>query len=174
MRSLLLLAPCSLLFAGCLANYQFGARTLFPEGIETVYVPVFDSASFRRGLGEELTEEVIKQIESRTPYKVVSSPQAADTVLVGKIVSEGKSLLFETTTGDPRDTEIKMAVKVSWTDMRGRPVRNIPLVPVKDLAVDVSAASDLVPEVGQSTTTAQQQVIKKLAAQIVSLMEKPW
>jgi hypothetical protein len=173
-RCSLLLAPCSLLLSGCLANYQFGARTLFPEGIETVYVPVFDSASYRRDLGEELTEEVVKEIERRTPYKVVSSPGAADTVLVGKIVSESKTLLFETTTGDPRDSELRLAVKVNWIDERGRPVRDIPAVPIPATAVDVSAATNLVPEVGQSVATAQQQAIQRLAAQIVSLMEKPW
>jgi hypothetical protein len=162
------------LLSGCLANYQFGARTMFPEGIETVYVPVFDSASYRRGLGEELTEAVVKEIESRAHYKVVSTPGAADTVLVGKIVSANKALIFETTTGDPRDTEIKLAVKVSWTDQRGRPVRDIPLVPVKDASVDISAASDMVPEVGQSVATAHQKAIQRLAEQIVSLMEKPW
>ena len=83
------------------ATTSSGARTLFPEGIETVYVPVFDSASYRRGLGEELTEAVVKEIEKRTPYKVVSSPGAADTVLIGKIVSDNKAVIFETTTGDP-------------------------------------------------------------------------
>jgi hypothetical protein len=174
-RCSLLLAPCSLLLAcGCLGNYQFGARTLFPEGIETVYVPVFDSTSYRRALGEELTEAVVKEIERRSNFKVVSTPGAADTVLVGTITSEGKHLLFETTTGDPRESEVNLAVKVSWTDQRGRPIRDIPLVPVPTAAVDISAASDLVPEVGQSVATAHQKAIKRLAEQIVSLMEKPW
>ena len=164
-----------LLFTGCLGwNYQFGARTLFPEGIETVYVPVFDSTSYRRELGEELTEAVVKEIERRTHYKVVSTPGAADTVLVGKITLEKKHLLFETTTGDPREMEVSLAVQVSWTDQRGRPVRDIPLVPVPGAAVGVSAASDIVPEVGQSIATAHQRAIQRLAEQIVSLMEKPW
>ena len=108
--------------AGCLGlgNYQFGARTLFPEGIETVYVPVFDSSSFRRGLGEELTEAVIKEIERRSHYKVVSSP-SADTILTGKIISETKHLLFQTLQGDPREMEVNLQVKVSWVDQRGSP-----------------------------------------------------
>jgi hypothetical protein len=171
----LFFALCSLLLlCGCLANYQFGARTLFPDDIKTVYVPVFDSSSYRRGLGEELTEAVVKEIERRTFYKVVSTPGAADTVLIGKIVNESKQLLFETTTGDPRDSEVKLAVKVNWIDERGRPVRDIPSVPIPATAIDVSAANDVVPEVGQSIATAHQQAIQKLAAQIVSLMEKPW
>ena len=59
----------SVMFGGCLGigNYQFGSRTLFPNDIETVYVPVFQSNSFRKGLGEQLTEAVIKEIEKRQP-----------------------------------------------------------------------------------------------------------
>jgi hypothetical protein len=166
----LLLASCSLLlFSGCLANYQFGARTLFPEGIETVYVPVFDSVSYRRELGVELTEAVVKEIERRTNFKVVSTPGAADTVLSGKIVGENKKLLFEIPTGDPREMEVNLSVQVSWTDQRGRTIRNIPAVPVP-----VSATSQLVAEVGQSVATQHEAAIKRLAEQIVSLMEKPW
>ncbi|MGO9108487.1 MAG: LPS assembly lipoprotein LptE [Thermoguttaceae bacterium] len=160
--------------AGCLGlNYQFGARTLFPEGIETVYVPVFDSSSYRRELGEELTEAVVKEIERRSYYKVVSSP-SADTILTGKITGETKHLLFQTLQGDPRDVEANLQVKVSWVDRRGSPIREIPAVPVPNAAVDISAASDFVGEVGQSVATSHQRAIQRLAEQIVSLMEKPW
>ena len=163
-----------LFLTGCLANYQFGARTLFPENIETVYVPVFASSSLRPQLGEELTEAVVKEIERRTPYKCPRHAPPADTALIGAIVSEQKHLLFEIPTGDPREMEMNLSVKVSWLDERGRPVRDIPAMPVPAAAVDISAASDQVPEVGQSTATAHQRAIQKLAQQIVSLMEKPW
>jgi hypothetical protein len=161
--------------AGCLGlnNYQFGARTLFPEDVETVYVPVFDSSSYRRELGEELTEAVVKEIEWRTHYKVVSSP-SADTILVGKITTEAKHLLFPTLQNDPREMEVSLQVKVSWTYRHGATVREIPLVPVPAAAVDISAASNMVPEVGQSVATSHQRAIQRLAQQIVSLMEKPW
>ncbi len=160
--------------AGCLpARYQFGARTLFPEGYDTVYVPVFASNSYRRDLAEELTEAVIKEIERRTDYKVVSSP-SADTVLTGTITSETKHLLFDTLNSDPREEEVNLQVKVSWVDRRKCPVRDIPPVPVPAAAVDIGAASSLVPEVGQSVATSHQRAIQRLAEQIVSLMEKPW
>ena len=162
--------------AGCLgmSNYQFGARTLFREGIETVCVPVFDSSSFRRELGEELTEAVIKEIERRSNFKVVSSPAAADTILTGSITGEQKHLLFQTLQGDPREMEVNLQVKVSWVDQHGSAVRVIPPVPVPGAAVDISAASSVVPEVGQSIATSHQRAIQRLAEQIVSLMEKPW
>ena len=70
--------------------------------------------------------------------------------------------------------EVNLQVKVSWVDRRGCPVREIPAVPVPAAAVDISAASSLVPEVGQSVATSHQRAIQRLAEQIVSLMEKPW
>ena len=161
--------------AGCLSGpYQFGARTLFPEDIETVYVPVFDSISYRPGLGEELTEAVIKEIQKRTHYKVVSSLSSADTILTGKITNESKHLIFESLQADPREMEVNLQVKVSWTYRVGDPVREIPLVPVPAAAVDISAANKLVGEVGDSVATSHQRAIQRLAEQIVSLMEKPW
>jgi len=173
-RWLAVIALMLLPLGGCLGwNYQFGARTLFPPGIETVYVPVFDSTSFRRGLGEELTEAVIKEIEKRACFKVVSSP-SADTVLIGKIIGENKHLLFSTLDNDPREMELHLQVKVSWIDRRGKPVQDIPLVPVPAAAVDIDAAMDVVPEVGQSIATSHKKAIERLAEQIVSLMEKPW
>ena len=51
-------------FAGC-AGYQIGNQSLFPQEIHTVYVPVFKSNSFRRNLGERLTEAVVKEIEEK-------------------------------------------------------------------------------------------------------------
>ena len=39
--------------------------------VSTVYVPMIESGSYRRDLGERLTEAVAKQIELKTPYKVV-------------------------------------------------------------------------------------------------------
>ena len=73
---------------GC-AGYRFGAASLYPPDIQTVYVPVFESNSFRRNLGEWLTEAVCKEIELKTPYKVVGTPNA-DSVLTGKITSDTK------------------------------------------------------------------------------------
>ena len=39
---------------------------------------------------------------------------------------------------------------------------------------DVTGTGNMVPEVGQSVATAQQEAICRIAQQIVGLMEKPW
>src|SRR4051794_5653984 len=93
-------ALCSLAVAawltmltGC-AGYRAGAASLYPPDIHTIYVPIFESDSFRRNLGERLIEAVIKQIEATTPYKVVNTPQA-DSVLTGRILGDTKRVTVE-------------------------------------------------------------------------------
>jgi hypothetical protein len=157
---------------GC-AGYQIGNQSLYPLEVHTVYVPMFESNSFRRNLGERLTEAVVKEIENRTPYKVVNDPNA-DSVLTGRIVSENKRVLVPDLTGDAREIQVGMRVEVSWTDRKGRMLRPADSLPCPTEITDVSGTADVVPEVGQSVAVAQQQAICKMAEQIVGLMEKPW
>ena len=111
---------------GC-GRYVVGTQTLYPPDIKTVYVQMFDSSSFRRGLGERLTEAIVKEIESRTPYKVVNSPDA-DSVLTGRIVNDNKGVLVNAPTAEPRYLLNNMRVELSWVDRKGsfaakRPIR---------------------------------------------------
>lgn len=165
----LLLALC---LCGC-TGYQIGNQTLFPQEIQTVYVPVFKSNSFRRNLGERLTEAVAKEIENKTPYKVVNDPNA-DSVLTGSIVEENKRVLVPILTGDAREIQVGMRIEVSWVDRKGRLLREADPIPCPAEIAEISSTGDIVPEVGQSVATAQQQAICRLAEQIVGLMEKPW
>jgi len=159
--------------AGCRA-YQFGDQSLYPSYIQTVYVPVFECSSFRRGLGEWLTEAVEKEIELKTPYKVVGSPDNADSVLSGRITNEGKRMTIPAPTGDTRMGEYHMQVQVRWVDRRGNVLREGVPVPLDPALATVGASVNFVPEMGQSIATAQQQAIEKLARHIVCLMEAPW
>jgi outer membrane lipopolysaccharide assembly protein LptE/RlpB len=170
-RSIALLALLVAL-GGC-AGYRFGAQSLFPADIQTVHVPVFKSISFRRDLGEELTEAVVKEIEKRTPYKVVADANA-DSVLLGSITQEHKHMLVETINGDQREMDLNLVVKVRWVNRRGDVIRQCPPVKVPTDLVDVNASAHFVPEYGQSTATAQLQAIQRLAEEIVNLMEAPW
>ena len=157
---------------GC-AGYRFGNQSLYPADIQTVRVPVFQSSSFRRDLGEQLTEAVVKEIEKRTPFKVVRDA-SADSVLIGRITHESKHLLNETREGDSRELELNLVVNVRWVNRRGEVIRECPPLKVPTDAVDVNAASHFVPEYGQSTATAQLQAIQTLAERIVNLMETQW
>src|SRR6188508_556309 len=82
-----ILVTLVLAFSGC-AGYQLGNRSLYRPDIRTVHVPMAVSDSYRRHLGEKLTEAVVKEIELKTPYKIVDS-DSADSVLSLRLVSDG-------------------------------------------------------------------------------------
>jgi len=166
-----ILVSCALL-GGC-AGYRMGTASLYPPDIHTVYVPMFESDSFRRNLGERLTEAVVKEIESKTPFKVVNSPNA-DSILTGRLTNETKRLLIEGPTREGRELQLDFRVDVTWIDRKGEIVQPMQAVPVPASVVGIGQTADIVPEVGQSIATGQQQAIQRVAEQIVSLMEAPW
>jgi hypothetical protein len=166
-------ASLSLVISGC-AGYQFGNASLFPTHIRTVYVPVFRSTSFRPNLGEQLTEAVIKEIEAKTNYKVVGTPNA-DSVLNGQIVGEGKRVVVENRFDEPRELEVKLRVEISWIDRRrGTVIREIQPVTLPPELLNVGTTAAVVPEFGQSVATGHLRAFQRVAAQIVGMMETPW
>jgi hypothetical protein len=160
------------LLSGC-AGYQLGQRSLFRPDIRTVHIPVVQSESFRRYLGERLTEAVVKQVELRTPYKVVDSA-SADSVLNIRLVSESKRVVANNRFSEPRDIETDFFIQTSWIDRRGDLIMSHEDVPAAPLLVNIGQQANFVPEGGQSLMTAQQEAIEKLAAQIVGQMELAW
>lgn len=160
------------LMTGC-AGYRFGARTMYPNHIRTVHVPIFDSDSLRPGLGPWLTEAVIKQIEQTTDYKVVSRNKA-DTVLEGLVLPVTKQVSVTTINDDLREVDMTMQIQVRWIDSQGELVYPEMVIPLPVALADVRGTSGQVTEVGHSTLSAEQAVVEQLAAQIVAIMESPW
>jgi len=159
-------------FAGC-AGYQIGQRSLYRPDIRTVHVPIVQSDSYRRYIGERLTEAVVKQIELKTPYKVVDA-ESADSVLNVHLVSDSKRALANNRFSEPRDIESDYFVQVSWVDRRGGLIMGPDGSPAPPLLLNIGQSTHFVPEGGQSLSTAQQEAITRLAQQIVGQMELAW
>jgi hypothetical protein len=163
----------SLLLTGC-AGWRVGNGTLYRPDIRTVYVPPVDSASFRRNLGERLTEAIVREVETKSPYKVVADP-SADSVLKCVLITDTKTVISETQFDDPRDLDLNFFVQVTWTDRRGDLIGGQPTnIPLPPIVVNVGQSANFVPEGGQSLATAQQEAFQKIAQQIVGMMESPW
>jgi hypothetical protein len=167
----LILLPL-LVLCGC-AGYRYGTQSLYPSHIQTVYVKMFHSTSFRRDLGERLTEAVMKEIELKTPFKVVNTPDA-DSMLTGEVASDTKRVVTMSQTGEPRQTELGIQVKVTWVDRTGQALRNGVHVPLDEAVAVVDTTSRITPEVGHSMATGQQEAIQRAAEQIVAMMEAAW
>jgi hypothetical protein len=159
---------CAAAVTGC-AGYQIGNQGLYPPDIQTVSVPIFASESFRRNFGERLTEAVVKEIELKTPLKVVNSG-GADSILYGRLTNDTKRVLIETRTDEPRETEVSLSVSISWVDRQGAILRQNE-IPLPAEFTEFTQTASVVPEFGQSVATAHQTAIQRMAEQIVGSME---
>ena len=165
----LLLAALSAAFGGC--GYHIGSP--YRTEIRSVYVPIFETQSFRRNLEFQLTEAVHKQIQLRTPFRLVKEGDA-DTKLTGKIVETTKRVLGETGFDDPRELELLMVVEVTWEDLRSGEILMQQRVPLTPEQVQLMSARSFAPEIGQSLATATQSSVDGIARKIVDMMETPW
>jgi len=160
-RVLIPLIAVAGLLAGCLG---YTTDPLHRTTIQTVAVPIFQSDEFRRGLEFEFTQELIRLIELRTPYKVTSE-EHADTVITGKIVDLQEGILTEDTRDNATEIQTTLYLQYQWKDLRtgqvlrsGTPRQASPYAPVE----------------GQTLRSSTAFAIRKLAERVVEDMEKDW
>src|SRR5205823_6228821 len=91
--ALLTLPACESDRGYSLLGYRAGQDALYDCSIHTVHVPIFQNRTFYKGLEFDLTRAVVREIELKTPYKVVGADQDADAELSGTIVGFTKSTL---------------------------------------------------------------------------------
>src|SRR5947209_17974609 len=92
----------ALALVGCESGGHFTllgytTRPNYDTCIKTVYVPIFQCKIMldetRRQIPFDLTRAVIREIEAKTPYKVVSDCSRADTQLTGTVMTLTKALV---------------------------------------------------------------------------------
>jgi hypothetical protein len=189
------LVLCFISLAGCGWDGHFcilgyTTRPMYDLSVRTVRVPIFKNQTLIRGLEFDLTEAVIREIESKTPYKVVQCAEAADTELIGTVVSFTKAVTNLNQLGENRSAETTVSVELVWRDLRpgmagailSQPIPGTPgeppppLPPVGAVAppVLVQSVADFAPELGESMATARKQNVDRVAVRVVQMMEKPW
>jgi len=201
----LLAGGCTAL-AGCNWDGHFNllgytTKPNYSDDIRTVYVPIFKNQSFQttpyRAMEMELTRAVIRDIEAKTPFKIISDCSKADTELLGNIRTLNKNILNRNQQNEVREGEVTIGVELVWRDLRsgevlsnppkpiGIPIAtelppfdpdNLPLGkgPERPIPVLITFGGRYLPEVGETNASAQTRVCNKLAIQIVNMMEKEW
>jgi len=150
------------LLAGC--GYQTGG--LYREGIRTVYVDMFQSKEFRRGIEMRLTEALRKQIDMKTPYR--NAPRdRADTILSGEVLEFRQATLGnDFLTHRPRETGGQLIVSFRWKDRRTGKI----LAENPRLVQQV----EYIPPVGETEFVGIAEAVEDMAERIVEQMERPW
>ena len=170
MRRLNALGICGVLLLSCFVVTTTGCgythKTTFPQDVQSVQVKMFGNRTFYRGFEFALTEAIIKEIELRTPYKVVSN-DAADTRLQGSIVGINQvSLSRRRDSSLPEEMEIQMMVDFSWRNQRTGKV----MTDRKGLLV----VGRYVPPLKETLSAGEREAVQKMASQIVASMAGNW
>lgn len=154
-----------LLVSGC----GYSVRPPYSSRIKTVYVPVFKSIVFARDLNIQLTKLLQDEIQNRTPFKVVGSPEGADATLEGTVAIVDRNLIVENPNNLPRQLQQMIQVNVRFIDnhTKDEKQKELPPVAINELAY-------FFPEIGETAQLGSYKTMQKIVEQIVGMMEQPW
>jgi len=189
--SCLLLAVLS----GCQNNghfelFGYTTQPPFDPQIRSVYVPIALNVSYAKNLEFQLTQAVLTELNQRSGAPRVTSDRAkADTELVMKIVTPRKTTILMNQNGENREAELALQIEVTWRDLRPGHVGDIlsnpkrfdptrqplpgegPEIAPKAIPLMITPSAVFAPELGGSNLSANAQIVRRAAHQIVNMMD---
>jgi outer membrane lipopolysaccharide assembly protein LptE/RlpB len=114
-------AAC-LLVAGC-GYHNAGTAVHLPQSVRLVDVPVFQNHTQAYHVELSMTQAVLKELTSRTPYRVASTdePGDADAIIHGEITSfVVYPLTYDSTTNQSSSFLITVGARVTVVDKNNR------------------------------------------------------
>jgi hypothetical protein len=95
----------------------YTTRPNYDDRYKTIHVPIFKNLTFYRGLEFQVTQAVIREIMAKTPYRVVSNRESADTELSGTLTAYTKNILNRNQLNEIREMQTVLTVEVTWKDL---------------------------------------------------------
>lgn len=106
--------------AGC-GYHAVGSATHIPANVRTIAVPVFITHVQAYHTELALTQAVIRELNTRTKYRVLSNDTDADATLSGTVLTQtAVPLTYDSTTGETSSYLVTITVKVVLTANDGR------------------------------------------------------
>ncbi len=116
----LIILVCAATLSACSSDptkgYSF--ESAHDSSIKTVAVPIFTNDTFHHGVELTLTEDIIKQIQRQTPWRITSAANA-DAVLTGSIKGVNlRALSTRTGSGFVQEMAVQVTVDFEFVDNR--------------------------------------------------------
>ena len=121
-RGLLSLALATVI-TGCGYHAATSGRSShLPQSVRSIYVPEFGNKTASYNLDQLLTQQVVRELEARTKYKVVlSASENVDATLVGIVLAQSTSpLTYDSTTRRASSALVTVTARVRLTDRNGK------------------------------------------------------
>jgi serine/threonine-protein kinase RIO1 len=149
------------LASGC----GYSQKSLISRKINSIYIPIFDNATFRRGLEFELTKAVKDEIMSRTSLRIVQK-DSADTILSGSIRDVKENVLTQNSRDNIVESQVKIYADITLSDRRTERV----LISRSNL----NGAAEFITGRGENVQSGIEEGIANLAKVIVNNLEEEW
>ena len=156
---------CIVVFFVLISGCGYTTKPLISRKINSIYIPIFENDTFRRGLEFDLTNAVKDEIMSKTKLRIAQKDNA-DTILTGKIKKVTESMLSSNAEDNIVESRVSIYVDIKLVDRRtGRT-----LIEEKNL----KNSAEFIVKRGENIKTASQESLYGLAEIIVYHLEEKW
>jgi outer membrane lipopolysaccharide assembly protein LptE/RlpB len=109
-----------LLLTGC-GYHTSGKANLLPSDLRVLAVPAFVNQTQTYKIEQLLTSAVVQEFSTRTSYRIISSPDSADAILHGTVLSTSTTpLTYDSKTGRAATVLVIVSMKTTLTDKQGK------------------------------------------------------
>ncbi len=153
-----------LICLGCLlpAGCGYSTRRLIRQDIKTVYVPVFENNTWRRGLEVTLTRAVAEEIKLHTSLRFAPQGEAHST-LEGELIEFEENVRTKTEEEEILIIRATAEVEFRWIDNLTRR-ELVPKQTIRESVLFVASANEPI----------ETRVFQEVAERIVEKMWKDW
>ncbi len=161
LRQLICVAFVFVLASGC----GYSQKSLISRKINSIYIPIFDNITFKRGLEFELTKAVKDEIMSKTNLRIVQK-DSADTILYGTIKDVTERVLTQNTEDNIVEGRVIIHVDIKLVDRR----TDRTLIKKSNL----KNSAEFIVKRGETIDSAAEESLAALAKVIVYHLEDKW
>ncbi len=149
---------------GC-GYHQVGAAAHLPANVRTLAVPVFTTRAQAFHTEFAFTQAVIRELNTRTKYQIVTRDADADATLRGIILTESASpLTYDSTSGQTSSYLITITARVTLTARDGHVLYQNDSLPFHEQYQSTQDTTSFI----QEDSPAVQRVARDFAQTIVS------
>jgi hypothetical protein len=107
------------LVAVCACGYRFSGQGAFPEGVELIYIEVFDNLTSKTGIERVVTNQVVFEFTRQRDKSLASDREHADAVLKGVIKTIRTQTISRVGTEVASQREVAMTVDLKLIKQDG-------------------------------------------------------
>lgn len=156
---------CIMVLFAMISGCGYTTKSLISRKINSIYIPIFENDTFRRGLEFDLTTAVKDEIMSNTKLRILQK-DVADTILTGKIVNVSEGMISSNSQDDIVESRVIITVNIQLVDRRsGRTLVN---------STNLNNSAEFIVKRGENINSATQESLAGLAEKIVNQLEEKW